>query len=306
MSKQVTINLIKGNSYFCSGIFSIGIYIKNDNAILIDSGNDEQYAKNLSNAIEAMDSKITSIINTHCHPDHCGANSFFQAKFPNIRIYSTHDEKEFIEDPDLAPRCFCGGAAPYSGLKNKYISPQKHSTVTDVIKPFEDSIFSIEGNDFRIIPLPGHTPGSIGIITPDNILYSGDAIFGEETFEKHYILFYTDIEKTLASFKKISKLKVDACVLYHGGLITDVVKIAKHHEDRILETLDLIFSIIKSKSISIDILSQEIMRKFKISENIVAFTLTQTTIRAYVTQLEKERKVKLMVNDGLLQVFSVI
>ncbi len=46
----------------------------------------------------------------------------------------------------------------------------------------------------------------IGIITPDNILYCGDAFFGDDTIDKHGLLFYTNIGDTIESLKKIQGL----------------------------------------------------------------------------------------------------
>ncbi len=82
---------------------------------------------------------MAAIINTHCHGDHCGVNAFFQQKHPQIRIFSTETERPFIEDPLMAPICFCGGAAAFKELnKCKPITPQQPSKVTDIIAPYED------------------------------------------------------------------------------------------------------------------------------------------------------------------------
>lgn len=305
MSK-FSLNLIKNNSYFCTGIFSVGVYAQDGIAILIDSGgNDERYTKELSNAIQTAGYEVVAIINTHCHPDHCGGNSFFQKKFPDLKTYCILDEKQLIEDPNLAPRCFCGGAAPFAGLKNKYIAPQHTSSITNPLESYTDQVLTIHGSEFKIITLPGHTPGSIGIVTPDNVLYCGDALFGEETFHKHPVLFYTDIGNTLASFKKLATLKVDASVLYHGGLVHDLQTITKEHENRILDIKSTLLDMVNKQSSSIDMLTQQVMQSYKIPDTIVAFTLTQTTVRAYLTQLEAEKMIEIIVRDGLLQAKAI-
>jgi len=296
---------VKGNSYFCSGALSIGVYVHEKTATLIDSGSDENWAKDISKVIEAAGYEIGAIINTHCHPDHCGGNAYLQKKYPHITIYATHDEQLFIEDPLLAPRCFCGLAAPFEGLQNKYIAPQKPSTVTNPITLYEDQIITINNVPFKIITLPGHTPGMIGVITPDNILYSGDALFGEDTIRKHPVLFYTDIKQTLMSFSKLSTLAVDGCVLAHGGLVYDVVTIAENHRLKITEIKDAILDILRDQPLSIDELTQYVMKKYGIGNTIVSFTLTQTTVRTYVTYLESEKLATLMVSDGLLRVSVV-
>lgn len=301
---KVKLNHIKGNSYFCSGIFSIGVYVQGNNVILIDSGSDKQSTKNTLLALEDAKYTVNAIINTHCHPDHCGGNYFFQQKFPNIKIYATHDEKEFIENPEMAPRCFWQGAAPCIGLQNKHIAPQKYSTVTNVIKPYKDQVIT-NGEEFKIITLPGHTSGSIGIITPDNVLYSGDAIFGEDTFQKHPVLLYTNIGKSLETFNKLASINVHACVFYHGGLLpNDLKSSTQQHKQRIEEIQLKILNYIAKQSRSVDTITQYIMQTYNIPDNIVAFTLTQTTMRAFLTELERQKKIELMVKNGLLQAIS--
>jgi glyoxylase-like metal-dependent hydrolase (beta-lactamase superfamily II) len=302
---KISLNHIRGNSYYCNGIFSIGVYVQDKVAFLIDSGSDERSAKDAYEAIQELGYTIGAIINTHCHPDHCGGNSFFQKNVPTLKIFSAVAEKAFIEDPSVAPRCFCGGAAPFAGLKNKHIAPQNSSIVTDTITPYQDQVIKILGTEFNIVTLQGHTPGMVGVITPDNVLYCGDALFGEETLCKHPILFYTDIEKTLETFKKLAALSVDTCVLYHGGVVHNLATVAKQHEEKILDTQAAIFSLLQQESLSIDILTQKIMQAYNIADNMVSFILTQTTIRAYLTHLEKLKKITLTVRDGLLKAFII-
>lgn len=298
---QISLNHIQGNSYFSNGFLSIGLYIDRQKAILIDSGNDESCARDLHNALQTAGYHVEAIINTHCHPDHCGGNYFFQKKYPHLKTYTTHDEKSLIEDPNLAPRCFCQGAAAFAGLKNKYLAPQRASIITHPITSYSDQTIIIDDISLQLLTLAGHTPGSIGIITADNIFYAGDALFGKETFRKHPILFYTDIGNTLKSLEKISRLNIDATILYHGGIIYDLPSIVKEHQERIFETKNFIMSLIKQQPFSIDLLTQRIMQEYKIPYNIIAFTLTQTTIRAYLTYLESEKCIELQVSNGLLE-----
>ena len=49
---KLTLQHIKGNSYYCNGILSIGVYVHEKMAVLIDSGSDENWAKDISKTIE--------------------------------------------------------------------------------------------------------------------------------------------------------------------------------------------------------------------------------------------------------------
>ncbi len=304
---KITLQQVAENSYCTTGVFAVGVYRYGNQVILIDSGSDKQSADAVADCLVEQNLKVAAIINTHCHPDHCGGNYFFQKKDSNLKVYAAHDEKFFIEDPKWAPRCFCGNAAPFAGLKNKYLELQYASAVTNVV-PYQDGMLLIDGQTLKIITLPGHTPGSIGILTQDNVLYSGDALFGVQTLQKHPILFYTDIGQTLATFEKLKTLSVAACVLYHGGVISNhhqFLALVQQHEEKVLQTKDVILKIIQEQASSLDFLTQKVMQKYAISGNIMSFTLTQTVIRAYITLLEFEKLVQIVVKDGLLEIQKV-
>jgi len=106
------------NEQNCDSIFSIGVYIKEKMAVLIDSGISRDVAKEIDKCLIQANVQVAAIINTHCHGDHCGGNAFFQHKYPQIKIFSTETERPFIEDPLMAPICFCGGAAAFEELRS--------------------------------------------------------------------------------------------------------------------------------------------------------------------------------------------
>ncbi|MBS0272683.1 MAG: MBL fold metallo-hydrolase [Proteobacteria bacterium] len=298
------INLIKvkGNSFYCDGVFSIGVYIKDRMAVLIDSGISKDVAKEVDKTLVQANAQLTAIINTHCHGDHSGGNAFFQQKYPQVKIFATEAEKPFIEDPLMAPVCFCGGAAAFEQLKKcKPIAPQQPSKVTDIISPYQDQKICIGNEFFEIINLPGHTRGMIAIKTPDNVLYCGDAIFGEETFNKYPILYYTFIDETLNSFKKLRSLvpSVDAALIYHGGMISDLVMLIDEHEKRILETKNMIFAMLSETALSIEEITAKIMQLKKIPDDLISYMLTKVPMQAYVAELEREGLVEVKVTEGV-------
>ncbi|MBA2727986.1 MAG: MBL fold metallo-hydrolase [Parachlamydiaceae bacterium] len=298
------INLIrvKDNSYYCNSIFSIGVYIKDNMAVLIDSGISKEVAKEVDKSLSQINIHVAAIINTHCHGDHCGGNAFFQQKYPQIKIFCTETERPFIEDPLMAPICFCGGAAAFEELKKcKPIAPQQASKVTDIIAPYVDQKIFICGETFEIITLPGHTRGMIAVKTPDNVLYCGDAIFGDDTFKKYPILYYTFIGDTLKSFKKLRALipSIDATVIYHGGLIPDIIPLIDDHEKRILETKNKIFSMLCEQPLSLEEITAKIMQTNDIPDDVISYVLTKTPMQAYIAELQYEKLIEIRVTNGV-------
>lgn len=271
-------------------------------AVLIDSGISKDIAKEIDKSLMQANIQAVSIINTHCHGDHCGGNAFFQKKYPQLKIFSTEAERPFIEDPLMAPICFCGGAAAFEELKKcKPITPQQSSKVIDTITPYEDQKIIICGETFEIITLPGHTRGMIAVKTPDNVLYCGDAIFGEDTFRKYPILYYTFIGESLNSFKKLRSLisSLDATIIYHGGMIPNLASLIDDHEKRILETKNMILSMLRECPLSLEEMTAKIMQTNKIPDDLVSYALTKVPIQAYVAELEHEKLVEIRVTAGI-------
>lgn len=291
----------KMNSAFFSGRLSIGCYLlANSKVVLFDSGIDDAGAKAIEKACKAQALTPVAIINSHGHADHCGGNAYLQKAFPHIKTYATKFEKAFIENADLEPSCFCKTAEPFHEFTGK-ITKSKESRVDFSIEPYQDQEVTIEEASFKVITLPGHTKGMIGIITPENILYSGDAIFGDETFSKHGILFYTNIAETLNTFKKLQQLNLDGAVLYHGGHIEHVASLAQAHATKIEQTAQIILDMVISASpISMENLLKSVMKQFNIPENVVQYTLTETCVNAYLQHFQAQKMISLSVENGVL------
>jgi glyoxylase-like metal-dependent hydrolase (beta-lactamase superfamily II) len=293
---------VLGKSFYCTGRLSIGVYLndKTSRAVLIDSGLDNDTAKKVDKSINSAGYSVAAIINTHGHADHCGGNNYFQKKYQDLRIYAAAFEAHFIQEPFLEPLCFCAGAAPFKELRTKILEANA-STVTNVIH-YSDAEASIDGMNFEILALPGHTPGMIAVRTPDNVLYCGDAIFGEETIEKHPVLFYTDISKTLDSLEKLRSAKANGYVLYHGGGKDDIASLIDKHQAALETVSNAVLDTIKETEPSLEALTQKVIEKYGIESTVVQHVLTDTCVRAYVSKLQQDGKIVLEAQGGLLRI----
>lgn len=302
---KVEINLVKGNSYVCSGRLSIGIILNplDNSVILIDSGLENDTAKSVNAAIIAKKWSVAAIINTHSHADHCGGNAYFQLHYPGITICATPIEQFFIENPSMEPWYLSSGAAPMAELKNKFLQAAP-SKVTSII-PYIDNQLIINSVNLSVITLPGHTPGMIGIVNlTDRVLYAGDSVFSAETLNKHGIPFYTNIMDTRDSLRKLFEIrdKYDYCVLYHGGIetVTNMQSLIDLHMQKLQYVEEFIFGVICEKEQSFDLLTSGVMRHFNISNDICQFYLTETCVKSYVAGLQKQGKLKLIIEAGNL------
>lgn len=107
---------------------------------------------------------VQVIINTHLHWDHCSNNSLF----PHARIYVQRSELAFAIAP-LEP-----SRAAYENTTA--VSPPWLSSLHNII-PVEGPANVAPG--VSVIPLPGHTPGSQGVVVKSGditFLLAGDCI----------------------------------------------------------------------------------------------------------------------------------
>jgi glyoxylase-like metal-dependent hydrolase (beta-lactamase superfamily II) len=141
------------------------VYSKCLEAVIIDPGGETE---KILDCLEKKKLHPIILINTHGHGDHIGGNKELKEKFPDIQICIHKDDAEMLTDP-FKNLSLLGG--------KRYSSPP-----ADRILNHDDKIMFDE-YVFRILHLPGHTPGGIGIYTDSTgngdalILFSGDTLF---------------------------------------------------------------------------------------------------------------------------------
>ena len=138
---------------------------KSSEAVIIDPGGD---TNRILDYLEKKKLLPVLLINTHGHGDHIGGNKELKEKFPNIQICIHSDDAEMLEDP-FKNLSLLGG--------KRYSSPPANRILNH-----DDKIMFGE-YALRVLHLPGHTRGGIGIYIDSAgngdapILFSGDTLF---------------------------------------------------------------------------------------------------------------------------------
>ncbi|MEN6460111.1 MAG: MBL fold metallo-hydrolase [Syntrophomonas sp.] len=202
------LNKLRGNTFFINAPTNIGVYtFKNKNCVLIDTGIDNTQAGKLDQILQESGLHPKYIINTHSHTDHCGGNLYFQKNYPGCQVYTSAIEKLFIESPVLHPAILFS-ASPLKGL-GKVPRPVKIDLV------FEIGINKIEDKKFEIQSLSGHTPGQIGITTPDSVSFLGDSIFSENILGKYSFPNLFDVEQSINTLCELKNNTAELYVISH-------------------------------------------------------------------------------------------
>lgn len=159
---------------------------------------------------------VTRVINTHLHWDHCGNNRLF----PNAKIYVQSDELAYARSPlgmhEVAYENY-EGVPPLWGDDDQII---------DVYGDVD------LGDGIQLIRLPGHTPGSQGVLVD---LASGPHLIAGDCVDTHHNWegdegmphipsgVYTNLLEYMDSFDKIDSLNCTVIPSHDYEMRTDGV-----------------------------------------------------------------------------------
>ena len=133
------------------GLYQTNCYIVHKegsgNCIIIDPGYE---ANTILNRVALLGLQIEAILLTHAHFDHLGAVR---------QIAADSDCRVFVAEKELSlPPTMTDGPIFYTDLY-----------------PAE-GVVSLAGMEIKVLPTPGHTPGSVCLLTED-AMFSGDTLF---------------------------------------------------------------------------------------------------------------------------------
>ena len=193
-----------------SGNVNCYIVADNDKAILIDTGRKKYREKILERCKKFH---VSLIVLTHGHMDHC-QNAAYLAETLHIPIAINKNDMDLIPDnrkQSLLAKTFLGKIV---------LSVSLSSFEMDSLEVFDPIIYLKNGDDLseygiaaKVVELPGHTKGSIGIEIEDN-LFVGDVLMN--MFYPTVSMLYVDEQEMLSSAKYISELGDKTIYFGHG------------------------------------------------------------------------------------------
>jgi glyoxylase-like metal-dependent hydrolase (beta-lactamase superfamily II) len=197
------ISTFPGGGYECNSYL-----IVDEKVILIDSGTGTSLR--LKEKVYEAAKKVDMVINTHAHLDHVGGNSLFSGK---VAIHE--EDKKELENGVLY------GTSELFG--------KRASSNVDVTLRSGETI-DVGELKLKVIHTPGHSPGSICLISNKGHLFSGDTLFSGGSFGR------TDLQggsttKLLGSLERLKNLDFELLMPGH----MECVKEGKKHLEAALE-----------------------------------------------------------------------
>lgn len=298
------ITKIKGNTYYIKGGTNTGLYLFEDNsALIIDPGLSGTRPKRIIEELEKNNMDLSYIINTHEHNDHYGACNSFKNHFKGLEMLSSSQAKMYIENPELFSKYIVGGRS--NVFLDNHLRGKEHDCIF-IDKVLEQGRVSINNVEFEIVDLPGHTPGSIGIITKDKVIFVGDVLVSGKILLKYDFLFIYDIEKYLNSLEILKKIEFDYLILGHGKEIISkeesYILIAKH-EQAIEKYLNQT-KVLLENPMTLESVLRELIKNNNLSYNYKEYHYLKSSLVSLISYLSDRDEISYLLEDGLLLYYT--
>lgn len=190
----------------------VNVFIISDGgcSILVDTGMEKNRYSLLK---KAREKNVRLLVLTHCHPDHA-ENAAYLSKELNIPVAMGEGDVKLIKNQDaekMVARDLIGKEILHSGGTIPEFIPSVLLKEGDSLLPY--------GVNARIVELPGHTAGSIGIDVEGKYLIVGDALMNMMHPSLPHI--YGDYDKMIDSARKIEMLGERTIYFGHGRCVNN-------------------------------------------------------------------------------------
>jgi hydroxyacylglutathione hydrolase len=186
-------------------------------AMLVDTG---MGLGDLAGMVRELTDLPLIVVNTHGHPDHAGGNGGFEEVWlapQDEKLMRQMTTDEFRLD-DLK-RLRGGEDLEYHRLAESLVPVGPYRL--QALQPGQ--IIDLGGSHFEVLPLPGHTTGSICLLnTDEKLLFTGDSIVASPVWM--YLQHSTSLSTYLASLKKVRERQTEFEMLLPGHQPTPLGK----------------------------------------------------------------------------------
>jgi glyoxylase-like metal-dependent hydrolase (beta-lactamase superfamily II) len=267
--------LLAGSTYYFPGLTNSGYR----GGCLIDTGPDENIYAGV---------RVRELLITHGHADHFSCASFLNKQ--GVRVVAAREEVALVENPEINIRGMFSWAKPSEEMVTRLFRGEG-CRVDDYLDTWHDS-------GIQVIPLPGHTLGHSGFLTEDGVLFSGDALYLKDVWERHPLPYAIDIGLVESSLNLIASLDFEWLVPAHGYPVRKDSSEAhiNFHLERISAICDMILGELKKASTTEEIIAFS-SRNLGLIENPAQYWLAVTTIKGFLANLLQRKQIEFYVDN---------
>jgi hydroxyacylglutathione hydrolase len=186
-------------------------------AMLVDTG---MGLGNLAALVRELTDLPLIVVNTHGHPDHAGGNGGFDETWlaPQDESLMRQMTTDQFRLDDLK-RAFSKDEPLYHHLADSLVPARSYRL--QALWPGQ--VIDLGGRRFEVLLVPGHTPGSVCLLNPDEkLLFTGDSIVATPVWM--YLQHSTSLGIYLASLKRVRERQAEFEILLPGHQPTPLDK----------------------------------------------------------------------------------
>lgn len=234
---------VKGNTYVIEANAGTLVYYKRSarEGILIDTGFARQDREGLVRLFEETGVRPVGVIVSHTHYDHAGNAEYLKRRYGCPIMASLAEAGTAISV--MSYRCAYPAMTP---REIEDMMADECYSVDEVILPGE-RVRTFCGVPFGILPLSGHTPGHIGVITPDQVAYLADTLMGEEAMAASKMPSAVCRADDLKAKRSLHALRCGAYVLAHRGVYEDIGGLIDKNVALIEERAELVYDCLEGE-----------------------------------------------------------
>lgn len=202
--------------------------LKGENSgILIDAGlpGTEAQILNALDTNKCLTKDISLVVITHSHYDHFGSLAAIKKTLPALVASGKEDALALQagQNADLVPLGLKGKIASLFSTRNAFTGYRPDILID------KEMIVSVGGSEVSIVPISGHTKGSLLIIAGENA-FVGDLLMGSFfNFKKPMLPFFAvSLEAIKKSLSLLKERGVKILYLGHGGPIEASIAYEKY------------------------------------------------------------------------------
>lgn len=160
---------------------------------------------------------LKRIIMTHTHMDHVGCLPDIMAELPHAQVWIHNDEALPLERGDS--RIVFGNSMFENMIRSQYSVKDDFFEIKVHRKLQDNEDLELGGFNFKVIHIPGHSCGSIGLYCPDQKLFiSGDTIYADGAIGR-YDLASAKAGELKASLQRIAELDIEILLPSHNRIV---------------------------------------------------------------------------------------
>ena len=284
-----------GNTWYLEDWQLIPLYRTDPNhCILLDTGLFSQ-RQDIEDTLAAAGLTPIGILGSHAHNDHSSNHHYFQQRY-HIPVALSLGEAGLCCSLENLKSHF------YMNSMGEFIANDRvcHMVVRAdrIILPEEEQI-NFCGVEFQIVHTPGHSVDPIAVITPDGVLYLGDALLTGSELDSARFPYHFCFQQAIETMQKLPSIPARCYLAAHRGVYETLgdlpqrnIQLIQSRAEGILKCLD--------RPLNLSQLSLRVCESFHLRSRAKgAVALYERNVRSYLEYLLDTKRVVSVVKNGI-------